>query len=117
MARRRPPPPPYVEVDVVDDAVVCPLCERPIPKSQRDLHHLVPKLKGGDETVALHRICHRTIHARFTESELARTYNTAEALRAHDDIARFIAWVKKKPPEFHDGTKTSNDKRGPRGKR
>jgi hypothetical protein len=28
---------------------------------QRDAHHLVPKSRGGTETVWLHRICHRQI--------------------------------------------------------
>ena len=30
--------------------LVCPLCERPIPESQKDAHHLVPKSKGGRHT-------------------------------------------------------------------
>ena len=33
------------------DAVICPLCERPIPPSQQDAHHLVPKSHGGVLTV------------------------------------------------------------------
>ena len=34
----------------------------------------------------LHRICHRQIHALFSETELARQYNTAEALLAHPEV-------------------------------
>ena len=37
-----------------------------------------------------------------TETELARTLNTAEALRAQPQMQRFIAWVKQKPPGFHE---------------
>jgi 5-methylcytosine-specific restriction endonuclease McrA len=59
---------------------VCPLCGRPIPPPQQDAHHLVPKSKGGRETLFLHRICHRQVHAVLSETELARSYNTAEAL-------------------------------------
>lgn len=86
---------------------VCPLCGRPIPLSQRDAHHLVQKSRGGVETVWLHRICHRQIHALFTETELARHYRTAEALRAHEEMARFLAWVRTKPADFFERTRKS----------
>lgn len=82
---------------------ICPLCGRPIPPEvAQSRHHLVPKLKGGKggETVLLHHICHKEIHASLTEAELARSYATVEALRAHPRIERFICWVAKRPPEF-----------------
>ena len=82
----------------------CPLCDRPIPPDVRQSrHHLTPKLKGGKggPTVLLHQICHNEIHATFTEAELAREFHTIEALRAHPRIARFVAWVAKRPPGFH----------------
>jgi hypothetical protein len=65
-------------------------------------HHLLPKSQGGRETETIHRICHRKIHATFTEKELARSYSTWATLQAHEDIAAFIAWVQKKPPEYFD---------------
>lgn len=86
---------------------VCPLCERPIPPDQRDAHHLVPKSKGGRHTEAMHRICHRQIHALFTETELARAYASVEALLAHPEMARFVAWVRTKPPGFIERTRKS----------
>jgi two-component system KDP operon response regulator KdpE len=63
----------------------------------KDAHHLVPKSKGGKQTQFLHRICHRQIHALFTETELARQYSTVEALLAHPEIELFVKWVKTKP--------------------
>jgi hypothetical protein len=89
----------------------CPLCERPIPDSQKDEHHLVPRLKGGKETQTMHRICHRQIHALFTEAELAQKYNTAEALLEHPEVQTFVQWVKKKPNDFYTSPKMSNRKR------
>lgn len=86
---------------------LCPLCERPIPPEQRDAHHLVPKSRGGRYTADLHRICHRQLHALFTETELARHYHTVEALLAHPEVAAFVAWVRGKPPEFHERTRKS----------
>ena len=55
------------------EVLICPLCNRPIPDSEKDAHHLVPKSKGGRETQYLHRVCHRQIHALLTETELAKT--------------------------------------------
>jgi hypothetical protein len=82
----------------------CPLCGRPIPPGvPQSLHHLIPKLKGGKggPVVLLHHICHREIHATLTEAELARSFNTVDALRAHPRLAKFLAWVAKRPPDFH----------------
>jgi 5-methylcytosine-specific restriction endonuclease McrA len=83
----------------------CPLCGRPLVAGKSiDEHHLLPKSQGGRETHTIHRICHRKIHATFTEKELARSYSTWEALQAHEDIAAFITWVQKKPPEYYDNS-------------
>ncbi|GGH27569.1 hypothetical protein SAMN05444007_104100 [Cribrihabitans marinus] len=82
---------------------ICPLCHRPIPPDvPQSQHHLIPRLKGGKggPTILLHDICHREIHATLSEADLARSYNTAEALRSHPRLARFIAWVRKRPPGF-----------------
>lgn len=85
----------------------CPLCDRPIPPDvPQSRHHLVPRLRGGKggETVLLHQICHNEIHATLSETELARSYNTIAALRAHPRLAKFIRWVSKRPPEFRSRT-------------
>jgi len=96
----------------LDDDPVCPLCGRPIPPSQRDAHHLVPRSRGGTRTQLLHRICHRQVHALFSETELAREYATADALLAHPDMARFVDWVRTKPPEFMERTRKSGRRTG-----
>ena len=86
-----------------DQDPICPLCSRPIPADvPQSLHHLIPKLKGGKggETVLLHHICHREIHATLTEAELAREFYTTAALRAHPRLAKFFQWVGKRPPSF-----------------
>lgn len=90
---------------------VCPLCCRPIPAAQRDLHHLVPRVKGGKQTQAMHRICHRQIHALFSEAELAQRYASADALLEHPDVQRFVAWVDTKPADFYDSPKRANRRR------
>lgn len=84
--------------------LLCPLCDRKIPPGQRDAHHLVPKSKGRRDTEYQHRICHRQIHALFTETELARQFNSVDALLTHLDMAHFVAWVKTKPDDFIERT-------------
>lgn len=91
---------------------VCPLCERPIPARQQDAHHLVPKSHGGVDTVVLHRICHRQIHALFTETELARQYPTVSALKDQTEMARFLRWVQTKPVAFFEKSRKSRRLKG-----
>ena len=82
---------------------ICPLCGRPIPPEvPQSLHHLVPRARGGKggPVVLLHHICHKEIHAALDETSLAREYSTVEALRGHPRLAKFIAWVRKRPPGF-----------------
>lgn len=96
-----------------DPNPICGLCGRPVPPDvPQSLHHLVPKLRGGKggPTVLLHQICHSEIHATLTEAELARSYATLEALRAHPRLARFVRWLAGKPPTFH----ARSDKKGRR---
>ena len=86
-----------------DDHPTCPLCLRSIPPDvAQSLHHLIPRLKGGKggPVVLLHHICHKEIHATLTEAELARSYATPEALRAHPRLAKFAEWVARRPPGF-----------------
>ncbi|MDE8654098.1 HNH endonuclease [Novosphingobium album (ex Liu et al. 2023)] len=81
----------------------CWLCARPLGR-RIEWHHPVPKSRGGRETVPLHPICHRAIHANFTNAELTRKGEAVQMLREHAAIARFIAWVADKPPDFHART-------------
>jgi hypothetical protein len=67
-------------------------------------HHPVPKSRGGRTVVPLHPICHRTIHATFTNAELARMPAAAEVLLEREEIRRFVQWVGSKPPDFHAPT-------------
>ncbi len=89
------------------DDPICPLCLRPIPPhAKQSEHHLIPKLKGGAKgpRVLLHQICHNEIHASLSEAELAREYNTPEALRGHERLGKFVKWVSKRPAGFHSKT-------------
>ncbi len=82
----------------------CFLCGRPLGR-RVEWHHPVPKSRGGRDVVPIHPICHRTIHATLSNRELADKHVSADALRAHPDIARFLAWIADKDPDFHAPTR------------
>jgi hypothetical protein len=92
--------------------VPCPLCDRPmIPGPSLDQHHPVPKSRGGRETMTMHKTCHRAIHAMLTERELEEEFTDFAMLRAHPTLAQFVAWVRKRPPEYYDRTSWSKERR------
>lgn len=93
------------------DQELCPLCGRVLGEINIDRHHLVPKTFKGKEQYAIHRICHRKIHATFSERELLNTFHTWEALRSHAEIRAFIEWVARKEPGYYSRTATSNARR------
>ena len=82
----------------------CFLCGRPLGR-RIEWHHPVPKSRGGRDVSPVHPICHRTIHATLDNRTLAEAYASADALRAHPDIARFLAWIADKDPDFHAPTR------------
>ncbi|MCF1504708.1 HNH endonuclease [Afifella sp. H1R] len=81
----------------------CWLCGRPLGR-RVEWHHPVPKSRGGRETVPIHPICHRTLHAVFSNADLARFEAEGTPLSAHPKIAKFLAWIANKPPDFHAPT-------------
>lgn len=82
---------------------LCALCGRPFGR-RRERHHIIPKSKGGREVVDLHPICHRKIHRVFSNTELAQLASI-EALKDVPEMAKFIRWLSRKPPDFHAPTR------------
>lgn len=80
----------------------CALCGRPLGRLT-EWHHAVPKSQGGRETVPVHPICHRAIHARFSNAELAAQGGDLDWVR--DGLAPFLRFVAGKPPDFHAPTR------------
>lgn len=93
-----------IDPDVTDLASpgACWLCARPLGR-RVEWHHPVPKSRGGRAVVPLHPICHRAIHANFTNVELARG-GEADVLRSHPAVAKFLKWIADKPADFHART-------------
>lgn len=84
--------------------LTCWLCERPLAR-RIEWHHPIPKSKKGRVTVPVHPICHRTLHANFTNAELARIGDAPDVLRDNEAIAKFVRWIANKPPDFHAKTR------------
>jgi len=87
-----------------EEAPDCFLCGRPLGRKV-ERHHAVPKSRGGRDTVPVHPLCHRAIHRALSNKALEKDYSSAEALRAHPEIARFVEWVAGKDPDFHVPTR------------
>ena len=80
---------------------LCPLCGRLLtPGDSVDEHHLTPRSHGGREKQLIHKVCHQKIHQTFKPRELARHFNSWDALKTHPEIHKFIEWVQKRPSEF-----------------
>lgn len=88
----------------------CAFCSRPLG-TRVEWHHTVPKSQGGNVTVPVHPICHRTIHANVSNHDLAGQYADLDTLRQRDDMQRFLRWVASKPPDFNAPTRQSRDRR------
>ncbi len=88
----------------MQDGLACALCQRPLG-ARVEWHHRVPKSKGGTETVPLHPICHRAIHAQVSNRDLAEEYADLDELRGREDMQRFLRWVANKPPNFSAPTR------------
>lgn len=95
---------------VVAPDSTCALCGRALG-ARVEWHHPVPKSEGGNVTVPVHPICHRTIHANVSNHDLAGPYADLESLRHRDDIQRFLRWIAGKPPDFNAPTRQSRGRR------
>jgi len=82
------------------DSQACWLCHRPLG-ARVEWHHPVPKSKGGRETVSLHPICHRTLHATFDNKALERLGDDRQAIISKPEMIRFLAFIANKDPDFH----------------
>lgn len=82
-------------------------------------HHLIPKVKSKknkyreskDETVVLCSMCHSTIHALFSESELRDNLNTLEKIIQNMNMHKYLLWRMNHLDFRSSSTKMSNRKK------
>lgn len=94
----------------------CPICGRDmIAGASVNRHHFIPKSRGGKAQEEVHVVCHRQLHALWTEKELEQEFSDPEIIKADPRMIKFIAWIQKKPNEFNMKIKSSNEKRVKKG--
>ena len=79
-----------------------------MPKTHQ--HHVVPRAKGGKETVPTCGSCGSFIHATWSHNELRDEFNTVEKILADERFQRYLAWLKKQQPTAHFKTQRKNDR-------
>jgi hypothetical protein len=85
----------------------CPICNRN-EGGEMQKHHLIPKtyrsrteVHHPSNRILIHKICHQKIHSTFAERDLFGYYHTVERILEHDEIQKFIIWIKRKPLDFY----------------
>lgn len=89
----------------------CCICHRELGDVLIEEHHLLPKTFKGRDTVPVHRICHQKIHSTFTERDLLNYYHTPERIREHEEMQKFIKWVKNKPLDYYNKNDDTKDRK------
>jgi 5-methylcytosine-specific restriction enzyme A len=89
----------------------CALCQREVPIHLITQHHLKPKEKGGtaEHKTPMCKPCHKQLHAMFSNNDLAKRYDSLEALRRAPALQPFLKWIRKQKPDRNFRTLTSND--------
>lgn len=82
----------------------CWLCGRQLG-ARTERHHPRPKSEGGRVTVPMHPICHRTLHASFTNKELAMMERSGERPADQPALRPFLRFLANKAPDFHAPTR------------
>jgi 5-methylcytosine-specific restriction protein A len=88
----------------------CRLCERQVPLHLITQHHLKPRQKGGkpEHRTPLCKPCHKQLHATFSNTELARLYDSIDALRGVPTLQPFLTWIRKQKPDRNFRTSLSS---------
>ena len=96
----------------------CQLCGFAGPLQK---HHLIPqrtcrnKYRGSKDDPGNHAyicdMCHRTIHAYFSENELRDRLNTIDALKADGRFSSYLKWRLKHMDFNSNSAKMSNSRK------
>ena len=88
-------------VNRAEDLGPCPLCGRTmIDGPSVDRHHIIPRSRGGRDWIWIHRVCHKKIHSVLSLRDLMRDFQDLDDLKAEPEIAKFVRWVARKPPQW-----------------
>ena len=71
---------------------MCVFCKREVLTRE---HHLIPKCKGGIETVPACQSCEDFIHKTWNHLQLRDEYNSVEKILATTEFQKFLKWLLK----------------------
>lgn len=89
----------------------CQLCER--ESNRFTVHHLVPRSQGGKygPKAKLCPTCHHQLHALFSEATLAKELSSIGLLRANQEVAQYLTWMRKQKNSTSFRVRRSNNRR------
>jgi len=94
-----------------NSSLACELCLR--ESVRYTVHHLVPRSRGGKfgPKAKLCPTCHRQLHAQFSESTLAREFDSIDRIKAHPEMAEYLNWVQKQKGLSNFRVRRANNRR------
>lgn len=73
---------------------ICKLCGL---ETYVNLHHLIPRSKGGTETIPCCPTCESYLHRTWNNGELRNIYNTVKSILQTEKFKSFLKWRLKQP--------------------
>lgn len=70
----------------------CELCQMEVETRK---HHLIPKSKGGKETIDCCFTCENYLHKTWSHNQLRDVYNSVEVILADEGFQKFLKWRRK----------------------
>ena len=72
----------------------CILCKM---RTYTRKHHLIPKSRGGKDTIDCCETCESYLHRQWTHNQLRDTFNSVESILANEGFQKFLKWRRKQP--------------------
>jgi len=85
----------------------CVYCKREVVTRK---HHIVPKSKGGKETVEACKTCEEFIHRTWSHNQLRDLYSTIESVTGDEKYKKFKQWLSKQPLATHFKSKRGKER-------
>ena len=86
---------------------MCVFCERSV-KTRK--HHIVPRCKGGTDTVDACETCELFIHKTWNHNELRDIYNNVETIKSSIEYQKFVKWLLKQKDETFFASKPGKNR-------
>lgn len=75
--------------------MTCQLCQLVVETRK---HHLIPKSKGGINTIDCCETCENFLHKTWNYNELRNTYNNISSILQEPRFQKFLKWRLKQSP-------------------